>query len=152
MSALMSSLMNVLLMAWMARPGLAVRASARIGRTGAMSGVTRSLSPSIRPTIRTVDPSGETRPAAGGAANGSASWLKVGVWAPSSGAPDAVQRRDEIADGGLEGRVGRRAGRPADDDDDLLERVVRAAGVEDVVGLARLDLLLVRVRVRIRRR
>ncbi len=88
-SALMSSLMNVLLMAWIARPGLAARASSRIGRTGAMSGATRVSSPSIRPTIRTVDPSGETRPASGGAANGSASWSKVGVWTPSSGAPAA---------------------------------------------------------------
>ena len=89
MSALMSSLMNVLLMAWMRRSGWAARASARIGRTGAMSGVTRVSSPSMRPTIRTVEPSEDTSPASGGAANGSASWLKVGVWTPSSGAPDA---------------------------------------------------------------
>ena len=86
---LMSSLMNVLLMAWIASSGCAARASARIGRTGAMSGVTRVSSPSMRPTIRTVDPSGETRPAAGGAENGSASWSNVGVWTPSSGALDA---------------------------------------------------------------
>src|SRR6478735_5639260 len=88
MSALMSSLMNVLLIAWIRRSGRAARAVARIGSTGAMSGVTRVSSPSIRPTIRTVEPSGETSPACGGAVNGSASWLKVGVWTPSSGAPD----------------------------------------------------------------
>ena len=85
-SALMSSLMNVLLMAWIARPGLAALAPSRSGRTGAMSGTTRVSSPSIRPTIRTVDPSGETRPASGGAENGSVSWSNVGVWTPSSGA------------------------------------------------------------------
>ena len=87
MSSLMSSLMNVLLMAWIGEARVAPPGpSSRIGRTGAMSGVDPGLSPSIRPTIRTVDPSGETSPAAGGAANGSASWSKVGVWTPSSGA------------------------------------------------------------------
>ena len=50
-SALMSSLMNVLATAWMARFGFAPRASARMGRTGAINGVTRVSSPSIRPTM-----------------------------------------------------------------------------------------------------
>ena len=148
-SALMSSLMNVLLMAWIARSGLAARASARIGRTGAMSGVTRSLSPSIRPTIRTVDPSGETSPADGGAVNGSASWLKVGVWAPSSGAPEPCSAVTRSLTAVLKAGSAVAPGGAADDDDDLLERVVRAARIEDVVGLARLDLLLVRVGVRV---
>ncbi len=97
MSALMSSLMNVLLMAWIAevrvrRPGLGEDRQDRRDRAAS----TRVSSPSMRPTIRTVDPSGETRPAAGGAASGSASWLKVGVWTPSSGAPDACSFADEV--------------------------------------------------------
>ena len=61
-----------------------------MGSTGAINGVTRVSSPSIRPTMRTVDPSGATSPASGGAWSGSASWLNVGVWTPSSGAPAAV--------------------------------------------------------------
>ena len=87
--AVMSSLMNVLLIEWMARSGDSVRASARIPRTGAMSGVTRVSSPEIRPTIRTVEPSGATSPASGGAWKGSTSSSNVGVDTPSIGADEA---------------------------------------------------------------
>ena len=72
-SAVMSSLMKVKLMAWTARFGLAVRAAATIGATGASRAATRVPSPGTRATIRTDDPSGDTRPAAGGAWSGSAS-------------------------------------------------------------------------------
>ncbi len=81
-SALMSSLMNVLLIAWIVSVGFAARAAARIGPTGAISGVTRVSSPEIRATIRTVVPSAETRPAAGGASNGLGNGSKVGVVTP----------------------------------------------------------------------
>ena len=56
---------------------------------------------------------------------------------------------DEVADRRLERRVRRRARAAVDDDQELLVRVVRAAGVEDVVGLAGLELALVRVLVRV---
>ena len=85
----MSSPMNVLLTAWMTRPGLAARASSRIGRIGTSSAATRSLSPGTRATIRTVEPSAETSPASGGAWSGSTSWSKVGVRTPSMSAPAA---------------------------------------------------------------
>ena len=150
MRALMSSLMNVLLIAWIASAGLAVRAVARIGRTGAMSGVTRVSSPLIRPMIRTVDPSADTRPAAGGAVE----WVAQLV---EGRRLDAVERRagrlergHEIADGRPERRVRGGARCPADDHDDLLVRIGRPARVEQVVRLARLELALVRVRVGVR--
>ena len=150
-SSLMSSLMNVLSMAWIVRFGLAARAASTIGRTGASSGATRVSSPGIRPTIRTVVPSALTSPASGGASNGSRNWSKVGVVDAVDGALAARELADDPVDGGLERRVGGGAGPAADDDEELLERVVRAAGVEDVVGLARLELALVRVLVRVRR-
>ncbi len=86
MSSLMSSLMNVLSMAWIVRFGLAAFAASRIGPTGAMSGATRVSSPEIRATIRTVVPSALTRPASGGASNGLGNWSKVGVSTPLYGA------------------------------------------------------------------
>ena len=116
-----------------------------------MSGTTRVSSPSIRPTIRTVDPSGETRPASGGAENGSVSWSNVGVWTPSSGAPAARSCATTSPTAALNAGSRGRAGRAADDDDDLFERVVGAARIEDVVGLARLELPLVGVLVGIGR-
>ena len=95
-SSLMSSLMNVLLMAWIVRVGFAAVAASRIGRTGAMSGVTRVSSPSMRATIRTVDPSAQTSPASGGASNGLGNWSKVGVATPSYGALDGPQLADQV--------------------------------------------------------
>ena len=150
-SALMSSLMNVLLMAWIARPGFAVRAPSRIGRTGARSGPTRVSSPSMRPTIRTVDPSGDTRPASGGAENGSVSWSNVGVWTPASGAPAARSWATTSPTAAVNAGSAVAPGASADDDDDLFERVVGPARGEDVVGLARLELPLVGVLVGIGR-
>ena len=85
-SSLMSSLMNVLLMAWIARPGLAARAPSRIGRTGAIRGTTPrvvALDPADDPDRRPV---GRDEAGLGGAENGSVSWSKVGVCTPSSGA------------------------------------------------------------------
>ncbi len=86
MSALMSSLMNVLLMAWMARAGCAVRASARIGRTGAMSGVTRVLV-AVDPTD---DPDG--RPVGGDEAGRGRRRERIGELAEGR-CLDAVERR-----------------------------------------------------------
>jgi len=86
----MSSLMNVLATAWMARSGFALRASARIGSTGAIKGVTRASSPSIRPTMRTVDPVRRDEPGLGRGVERVGQLLNVVVWTPSSGAPAAV--------------------------------------------------------------
>ena len=86
MRALMSSLRNGLLIAWIVRSGCAARAASTIGRTGAMSGVTRASSPEMRATIRTVVPSADTSPASGGASSGLGNGSKVVVVTPSSGA------------------------------------------------------------------
>ena len=86
MSALMSSLMNVLLMAWIARSGCAARASSRIGRTGAMSGVTR--------VVVAVDPADDPdgRPVRRDEAGGRRCRERIGQLAEGRRL-DAVERR-----------------------------------------------------------
>ena len=97
------------------------RASASIGRTGAIRGVTRVSSPSIRPTMRTVEPSGDDEPGLGRGVE------RVGQLAERrrldavSGAPAAFSFATRSPTRGLERGIGRRAGRAADHDDHLLE-------------------------------
>ncbi len=99
MSSLMSWLMKVLSMTWSVRVGLAARAASTIGRTPARRAVTRSFPPAILPMIRTVVPSGETRPAPTGALKGSVTDSNVLIAAPFSGAVASVsfETRSETA-------------------------------------------------------
>ena len=147
-SSLMSLLMNVLLTAWIASSGCAARALARTGRTGASNGPVRSSITLDAPD----DP--DRRPVRGD--QGELGWR--GEWvgqllegrrleAVDRGA-DRAELADQVGDRRLEGRIGRGTRAAADHDEELLVRVVRAAGVEDVVGLARFERLLVRVLVR----
>ena len=109
--------------------------------TGAISGVTRVSSPEIRATIRTVVPSARHEPGLGRRLERARELVEGrrgdAVRAVRS-RPAASPTRSSTAALNAGSVDGARAA--VDDDEELLVRVVRPAGVEDVVGLARLEL------------
>ena len=150
-SALMSSLMNVLLMAWIARSGFAARAPSRIGRTGAIG--PRPASPRPRSGRRSGPSTRRATRARPPAAprNGSVELVEGRCLDAVERGAGRLEFGDDVTHRRRERRIAGRSGRSADDDDDLLERVVGPAGGEDVVGLTGLELPLVRVLVGIGR-
>ena len=140
-SSSMSSLASVPSSEWIRSSGWAARSSSMNDRSAASRASSASPSPGTSGAMRTVERSADVRPASGGARRGSTTFANSGSLAPSTSAVAAVDAGQDV----VQGCVGERAVRGADDDERPVDRILgrRAGRIEHVVCARRFERRLV---------